>query len=733
MKKKLGLVAVFVVLLSLAPSLPSSPPTEEIEGNLEIIMATETGGEKTCKPIYYVNSGGKRTQFSMPATAPPISPGQKIKISGQWEEVTAKSVFIAKNIATIAIVPDAKKTMSSADNVSDYLPEQKSVLGEQKVLVVCLSFLDTENTPSWGKEKINDKIFSNKHSLNAYWKACSVDETGEPQVWLTGSDDTLDGWRKMPKNVTEYGYGSESELDFSNEFIDDLIELLDPEIDFSKSMYDGLIVFRSGTKWSYDWSTSGKFTVFTDDGKVEISLSFLTEVDIEINNEYAAHETGHGLFSLLHSVSVSILSGKMRDYGDWWEARGGAYGLLDALHKYILGWLDKDQIEIVTSGGNFWLDQRELTSDGTKLLVIPLGFEVGWDDAIDPILIYFEYHRGLGEFDSELSFPNTNASVDPSNIVLLRKYELYKLNGYSSTLVYVASDDGNDCLDLESNEFCDSEYENLDHYGVCVQVLQKTGEDAEAQAEVKVTLTSDYSIPVPCPTEYSPDIFIPEEEDIGNQDVGGTIIYPNGSVTVNAYIKNEMRPGCGTRTYNLESDVPEDTWWSVVFNKTAIEVGGYQTGTITFSINVSSSPDIIQLGSNYEIKIRAVDEENWELTNEVSAYLHLEILPSPTPTPTACESEAISVSPIVLKLKRKKSRNVIVTVTGADNCAVEGETVTAIINAIGKKRVSVSPTSVSTDENGQATFTIAAKNKIGSARVTFRAGDISKSLTVKVK
>ena len=109
--------------------------------------------------------------------------------------------------------------------------------------------------------------------------------------------------------------------------------------------------------------------------------------------------------------------------------------------------------------------------------------------------------------------------------------------------------------------------------------------------------------------------------------------------------------------------------------------------------------------------------------------------PSPivSPTPTVCEAEKVTVSKTTLSLKRKKSGDVTVTVTGADDCAVEGETVTATINAAGKKRISVSPTSATTDASGAATFTITAKKKTGNARVTFNAGSVKKSITVKVK
>lgn len=109
------------------------------------------------------------------------------------------------------------------------------------------------------------------------------------------------------------------------------------------------------------------------------------------------------------------------------------------------------------------------------------------------------------------------------------------------------------------------------------------------------------------------------------------------------------------------------------------------------------------------------------------------LIPSTITPPPTCEPESISVDTTTLSLKRKKSGMVTVTVTGDNGCAVEGETVTATINAAGKKCVSISPTSDSTDENGQATFTITAKKKTGNARVTFKAGSVKKSMTVKVK
>jgi len=106
--------------------------------------------------------------------------------------------------------------------------------------------------------------------------------------------------------------------------------------------------------------------------------------------------------------------------------------------------------------------------------------------------------------------------------------------------------------------------------------------------------------------------------------------------------------------------------------------------------------------------------------------------PTVTPTPVCDAPEAISVSPTSLSLKRKKSGDVTVTVT-CDDEGLEGQDVTATINAAGKKRISITPKRATTDASGAATFTITAKKKTGRARVTFKAGSVKKSMTVKVR
>lgn len=108
-------------------------------------------------------------------------------------------------------------------------------------------------------------------------------------------------------------------------------------------------------------------------------------------------------------------------------------------------------------------------------------------------------------------------------------------------------------------------------------------------------------------------------------------------------------------------------------------------------------------------------------------------IPTPTPTPTpACVAETIVTSTDKLTLNINESDMVTVTVTGKGGCYVEGGIVDSIVDKAGQKYVSVSPSSTTTNANGEAMFTITAKDEAGKARVSFFCADISTSMEVKV-
>jgi protocatechuate 3,4-dioxygenase beta subunit len=104
---------------------------------------------------------------------------------------------------------------------------------------------------------------------------------------------------------------------------------------------------------------------------------------------------------------------------------------------------------------------------------------------------------------------------------------------------------------------------------------------------------------------------------------------------------------------------------------------------------------------------------------------------TPTPTPIICdEATDIDAEPDLLILRVKMRNTVVVTVTGEDDCPMEGDIVrTKVYNP---EIVRVSPRRQATDENGEARFTITANNKTGNAVVIFRDGSLSTQVSVKV-
>ena len=96
-------------------------------------------------------------------------------------------------------------------------------------------------------------------------------------------------------------------------------------------------------------------------------------------------------------------------------------------------------------------------------------------------------------------------------------------------------------------------------------------------------------------------------------------------------------------------------------------------------------------------------------------------------------AESIVVSPTELQLTKMTSRTVVVTVSGANGFPIKGATVNATVDATGQNLVTVSPTSNVTDANGQATFTISAKNTAVETKVNFQASGLNKTAVVAVK
>ncbi|HHT9105979.1 MAG TPA: beta strand repeat-containing protein [Candidatus Wujingus californicus] len=106
--------------------------------------------------------------------------------------------------------------------------------------------------------------------------------------------------------------------------------------------------------------------------------------------------------------------------------------------------------------------------------------------------------------------------------------------------------------------------------------------------------------------------------------------------------------------------------------------------------------------------------------------------PESTPITECDEATAISANPTAITLEKKESSIVILTVTGEDDCRVAGDTIKARVDENGEEFIKVSPKKQTTDINGQVAFTIKAKNKQGTATVTFKDIDSNLSTTITV-
>ena len=127
------------------------------------------------------------------------------------------------------------------------------------------------------------------------------------------------------------------------------------------------------------------------------------------------------------------------------------------------------------------------------------------------------------------------------------------------------------------------------------------------------------------------------------------------------------------------------------------------------------------------------DDGTGNCTNGTAGWSVENFLAKAEETTPNCEARKITAFPGRLILKKREGREVVVTITGTDACPVEGETVQATMGKSGKNYVKVLPKSNQTGSNGQAIFTVNAKNRTGRTKITFKAGDLKKTLSVKVK
>jgi len=158
------------------------------------------------------------------------------------------------------VFPQAKdfKSFSKTDE------EFSKVLGEQRVLVVLVEFPDAPRLSSVTPEKVEQMMFYDEFSPNAFFQ-----NNSQNRIWLTGK--ALD-WRMLPKTTVEYGiidaHGEFTPYPLLSAIAGDTVNLVDSEINWKD--YDRLIIIAS--RWGgYSFGDTSKLSYQTDEGTVFLS------------------------------------------------------------------------------------------------------------------------------------------------------------------------------------------------------------------------------------------------------------------------------------------------------------------------------------------------------------------------------------------------------------------------------------------------------------------------------
>ncbi len=245
------------------------------------------------------------------------------------------------------------------------------------------------------------------------------------------------------------------------------------------------------------------------------------------------------------------------------------------------------------------------------------------------------------------------------------------------------------------------------------RIVGQSNEFGESTGREKsFTTLSETSTATGTPTPFS-------TPDCSNCTISGRVI--------NAITKKGIKNAwiIGTSSYIATTD--EDgyySWYDDDENRLQLCCGGAYTLT-TSADGYESLTQLIEIDPCIS---STLDFELQPISTSITPTPAVTLTPTPTPE---CEVKSIEVLPKRLKLKRGQSSEVIIKLEG-NSCIPAGKTVTATIGKFGSNRISISPTSEVTGENGEANFTITAKNKIGNAKVTFKANGVKKTIVVKV-
>jgi M6 family metalloprotease-like protein len=292
-----------------------------------------------------------------------------------------------------------------------------STIGEQRVLVLLVNFLDGPSEP-FTREEISEIVFdaSNPSSVHAY-----IEEVSYGQASLAG--DVVD-WITVPVNAEDCADF------FEVSTLGTLLDAIDPPIDVTT--YGRFMIVHalpSGTAPCTPGSTStiGAVSVSTSQGAVCGSvLRVGVSNDSLLATTHARaliHELGHSL-GVGHAEDIECgnasvgkvpqqctLSNPGRDRYDI-MGQVGLRGHYNAIFKEEFGWLDANHIEVVhVLPATVALDPIELPTGGTHVLMVPASYELGPLRSSTHYVVTYRQAIGADAIYTELQGPATGVMI----------------------------------------------------------------------------------------------------------------------------------------------------------------------------------------------------------------------------------------------------------------------------------------------------------------------------------
>ncbi|OGH10004.1 MAG: hypothetical protein A2152_04210 [Candidatus Levybacteria bacterium RBG_16_35_6] len=331
---------------------------EILEGNLEVAN-TDNFDEGYSITEYNLKTADGRNVHLNPIgdVAEPLLSGTKIRVKGL---ILDEEMLFDASRPTI----QGSDILGGIDIISQ--PGNPPVLGEQKVIVAPIYFLDSSPL-AYTPEQIKDYTIT---KLNDFYTEVSFNK-----INVTG--DVLD-WIQLPINKT-CDWGRVQSY---------TISAIDSQVYFPN--YGRLVIM--GYPCLENRGTLDKETKNTGDGIVSFSTAWINTSNFT-NSHVIFHEFGHNLgvnhadLRTCGNTPLAPTGCSVIEYGDQFDVMGHNTAHLNAPHKEALGWFDTNNIIKATTNRSFSIEPIETISSGLKSIKIQRSLSD---------YIYVEFRQPIG-------------------------------------------------------------------------------------------------------------------------------------------------------------------------------------------------------------------------------------------------------------------------------------------------------------------------------------------------